>query len=283
MEELNKTEFNTKYTIVEAAEILCMSVYKLKYYITYTNFQVCKDTDGNIEFTDTDIENLKNQIGMGNTYTISQAAKKLDVPVHKIRYFLERTDYEVARDKMGNREFTEVDLINIKKLMQVRKSSISYEAIGNFILKGNPIDPEASAEIDSNVEQKEIEGIEESEEIFFPSLQHPDTIKALVGTMMKFQSTLDHISDKIERIDEVSEKLDQLDNLAAAEDIADLKKEVKSYLDKSQQMIEESNREVEHRVSNMSLELKEAMAKRREEALKEKSKSIFSRIFNSNR
>lgn len=274
MGELNNSNIKTKYTIDEVAAELCISVYKLKYYINNTDYQANKDTNGNIEFTSIDIQNLRNQMGMNNTYSISQAAKKIDIPVYKIRYFLERTNYEIARDKMGNREFTEVDLINIKKLMELRKSSISYEAIGNFILRGNPIDPEASEDLEPTVENKD--KIEELDKLSITSLQQPESINVLASTIMEFQCTIEHFSDKLEKLDVISEKLD---GLASSDNITNLKEEVKSYFDENQQLIEQSNSEIEQKVSNMSLELKEVMAKRREQVLKEKQKSIFSRIF----
>lgn len=226
------------------------------------------------------------QNDIGATYTISQAAKKIGVPVHKIRYFLDRTDYQVVRDKMGNREFMEADLANIKKLMEVRKSSISYEAIGNFILKGNPLDTEIAAGLENETEKlTEKDVVIETEEKSISQIEQPESVKALMGTILKFQSSLDNLSDKLDKIDEISDKLDKLDkldeidNLAGAEDLKSLKKEVKSYLDKSQQMIVESNRQSEQRVTEMTNLLKDSMARRKQEAEANAKKGLLARIF----
>lgn len=223
------------------------------------------------------------------SYTISQAAKKLEVPVHRLRYFVETAHYDVERDEMGNRRFSETDIINIRKFMKMKKK-VTYEAIGEHIIKGNPIDEELE-EDESFLESDSVENYsrghyseENNDEVALSLSQHQsmEAIKTIAVAIQKFQDTLDTVNrklEKIDKIDELSSKLDNLEKLEALNELSDIKNEMILYMSESKEMFNNANREMEQRVVNMTMDLKESMNKQRESIEKEKNKSFFQKLF----
>lgn len=213
------------------------------------------------------------------TYTISQAAKKLGIPVHRLRYFLDTAHYDVQRDKMGSREFTEADISNIKKFLEIRKKKVTYEAIGEYIIKGNPIDDEI---VPSSDEESYNSYSEDESALTLKPNQSLDTIKAVGLAMQKFQETLEEVNQKLEKIDKLDElttKLDKLEKLDTLDEVASINNELRSYMVETKNLIDNNNKEMEQRVINLTLDLKESLNKQKELTEKEKNKNIFQKLF----
>lgn len=210
------------------------------------------------------------------TYTISQACKELGMASHKLRYIEEAIEYDVERDSFGNRQYTEADLANIREFMRLKEeNSMSYIAVKKSFydqVKNAPIDnTEVIEEVSVAVEEK--------------SLSTPKDTVALhefMARIERFQNSLDIVIDKLDKVDLLDEKLQKLENLdklSKLDELDSLKEEVRGFIGESREIMEVANREAEQRVTNMTVDLKEALASRKEQVNREEQKGFFKKLF----
>lgn len=208
------------------------------------------------------------------TYTISQACKELGMASHKLRYIEEAIEYDVERDSFGNRQYTEADIANIREFMRLKEeNSMSYIAV-----KKSFYDQVKNAPIDNTEVIQEV-AVEEK------SLSTPKDAIALhefMARIERFQNSLDIVIEKLDKVDLLDEKLQKLENLdrlSKLDELDSLKEEVRGFLGESREIMEIANREAEQRVTNMTVDLKEALAIRKEQVNRSEQKGFFKKLF----
>ncbi|MCL2719303.1 MAG: helix-turn-helix domain-containing protein [Lachnospiraceae bacterium] len=79
-------------------------------------------------------------------YLISDAAKKVQVESHVLRYWEEELKLPIKRNELGHRYYTEDDILRFKEVKSLKEQGLQLKAI-RMILKDGRIQPFAGREI----------------------------------------------------------------------------------------------------------------------------------------
>jgi len=88
-------------------------------------------------------------------YLISDAAKKVQVESHVLRYWEEELKLPIKRNELGHRYYTEDDIIRFKEVKSLKEQGLQLKAI-RMILKDGRIQPFTEREINPRVEEKHV-------------------------------------------------------------------------------------------------------------------------------
>jgi len=88
-------------------------------------------------------------------YLISDAAKKVQVESHVLRYWEEELKLPIKRNELGHRYYTEDDITRFKEIKSLKEQGLQLKAI-RMILKDGRIQPFAERETNPRVEEKHI-------------------------------------------------------------------------------------------------------------------------------
>ena len=80
---------------------------------------------------------------MEKTYLISDAAKKVQVETHVLRYWEEELGLPIKRNKLGHRYYTEDDVDFFREVKKMKDSGLQLKAIRMY-MKDGQIVPESS-------------------------------------------------------------------------------------------------------------------------------------------
>ena len=83
-------------------------------------------------------------------YYISDAAKKVQVESHVLRYWEEELQLPIQRNEMGHRYYTEQDIKQLKEIKALKEQGLQLKAIRTVLFK---ISPEKSGKISENYNQ----------------------------------------------------------------------------------------------------------------------------------
>lgn len=67
-------------------------------------------------------------------YYISEAAKKVQVESHVLRYWEEELQLPIKRNEMGHRYYTEQDIKQLQKIRTLKEQGLQLKAIRTIIL-----------------------------------------------------------------------------------------------------------------------------------------------------
>ena len=81
-------------------------------------------------------------------YLISDAAKKVQVESHVLRYWEEELKLPIKRNELGHRYYTEDDIVRFKEVKSLKEQGLQLKAI-RMILKDGQLKPFAGREIAS--------------------------------------------------------------------------------------------------------------------------------------
>ena len=87
-------------------------------------------------------------------YMISDAAKKVDVEAHVLRYWEEELELPIQRNEMGHRYYTEENIERLKKIKEMKDNGFQLKAIKMVLKNGemsivSPIEAEKEKEEES--------------------------------------------------------------------------------------------------------------------------------------
>jgi DNA-binding transcriptional MerR regulator len=87
-------------------------------------------------------------------YMISDAAKKVDVEAHVLRYWEEELELPIQRNEMGHRYYTEENIERLKKIKEMKDNGFQLKAIKMVLKNGemsivSPIESEKEEEEES--------------------------------------------------------------------------------------------------------------------------------------
>lgn len=68
-------------------------------------------------------------------YSIKEAAKKLEVEAHVLRYWEDELELNIRRNEMGHRYYDDKDLLMFKSIMQLKEKGLSLKDIREAIVK----------------------------------------------------------------------------------------------------------------------------------------------------
>lgn len=74
---------------------------------------------------------------MEQRYIISDAAKKIDVEAHVLRYWEEELELQIPRNELGHRYYREQDLNLLSEIKELKEKGIQLKAIKSIIPKLN--------------------------------------------------------------------------------------------------------------------------------------------------
>ena len=82
---------------------------------------------------------------------ISDAAKKVDVEAHVLRYWEEELELPIQRNEMGHRYYTEENIERLKKIKEMKDNGFQLKAIKMVLKNGemsivSPIESEKEEE-----------------------------------------------------------------------------------------------------------------------------------------
>lgn len=85
---------------------------------------------------------------------ISDAAKKVDVEAHVLRYWEEELELPIQRNEMGHRYYTEENIERLKKIKEMKDNGFQLKAIKMVLKNGemsivSPIESEKEEEEES--------------------------------------------------------------------------------------------------------------------------------------
>ena len=83
-------------------------------------------------------------------YYISEAAKKVQVESHVLRYWEEELQLPIQRNEMGHRYYTEQDIKQLQEIKELKEQGLQLKAIRTVLFK---IPSEKSGQIPGNHEQ----------------------------------------------------------------------------------------------------------------------------------
>lgn len=75
-------------------------------------------------------------MGESTTYYISEAAKKIQVENHVLRYWEEELKLPIRRNEMGHRYYTEEDINKLKEIKRLKEQGLQLKAIKTILLEG---------------------------------------------------------------------------------------------------------------------------------------------------
>lgn len=73
------------------------------------------------------------------TYYISEAAKKVKVESHVLRYWEEELELPIHRNEMGHRYYTQEDIRKLQEIKQLKDQGLQLKAIKPIISKGEGV------------------------------------------------------------------------------------------------------------------------------------------------
>lgn len=76
------------------------------------------------------------KMGESTTYYISEAAKKIQVENHVLRYWEEELKLPIRRNEMGHRYYTEEDINKLKEIKRLKEQGLQLKAIKTILLEG---------------------------------------------------------------------------------------------------------------------------------------------------
>ena len=68
-------------------------------------------------------------------YYISEAAKKVQVESHVLRYWEEELELPIKRNEMGHRCYTEQDIRQLKEIKQLKEQGLQLKAIRTILFR----------------------------------------------------------------------------------------------------------------------------------------------------
>ena len=68
-------------------------------------------------------------------YYISEAAKKVQVESHVLRYWEEELELPIMRNEMGHRCYTEKDIRQLKEIKQLKEQGLQLKAIRTILFR----------------------------------------------------------------------------------------------------------------------------------------------------
>ncbi len=71
-----------------------------------------------------------------NNYSISDAAKKLNIEAHVLRYWEEELGIDIPRNDLGHRYYRESDLKTFKQISELKKNGLSLHEIKQTLNNG---------------------------------------------------------------------------------------------------------------------------------------------------
>jgi len=89
-------------------------------------------------------------------YLISDAAKKVAVESHVLRYWEEELKLPIKRNELGHRYYTEEDILRFQEVKALKEQGLQLKAI-RMILKDGRLEPFAGKEIAAKAELREKE------------------------------------------------------------------------------------------------------------------------------
>lgn len=118
---------------------------------------------------------------MEKTYLISDAAKKVQVETHVLRYWEEELGLPIKRNKLGHRYYTEGDVEFFKEVKKMKDTGLQLKAIRLYMKDGQispvveetkvvpihtviPMEPSASATVEKRAYEENIEIVDVKEE-----------------------------------------------------------------------------------------------------------------------
>lgn len=93
-------------------------------------------------------------------YYISEAAKKVQVESHVLRYWEEELELPIMRNEMGHRYYTEQDIRQLQEIKQLKEQGLQLKAIRTILLRM----PETSNKKTEDIFMQQVSQITETEE-----------------------------------------------------------------------------------------------------------------------
>lgn len=111
---------------------------------------------------------------MSNALLISDAAKRVKVEAHVLRYWEEELGLPIKRNELGHRYYTEEDVRRFQEIKDLKERGLQLKAI-RMVLKNGKLDmitPVAAPEVEEEKPRKSAETIKE-----FPSMKQTELLK----------------------------------------------------------------------------------------------------------
>ena len=109
-------------------------------------------------------------------YLISDAARKVKVESHVLRYWEEELKLPIKRNELGHRYYTEEDIIRFKEVKSLKEQGLQLKAI-RLILKDGRIQPFADRELTPRMEEKHVLMVNSNEIMNTPAVNESKTMR----------------------------------------------------------------------------------------------------------
>ena len=191
-------------------------------------------------------------------YLIKEAAAKVGVETHVLRYWEEELKMEIHRNKMGHRYYTEKDIEVLTKVRDLKEKGLQLKAIRNYLeMRREQIakeETQRSTDIIQVVSEKEEKALREPEHRGGEMVPVKQTVMSDEEKMQQFQEIMTRILSKA--LEENQELIGQ----AAGEHTADV------VMNRMQGMTREQEERAEERYKKLDQTLREMQKARLEAA-----------------
>ena len=139
-------------------------------------------------------------------YLISDAAKKVDVEAHVLRYWEEELELSIPRNEMGHRYYTEYYIRLFQQVKQLKEKGYQLKAIKAALEKAAEDGSVVPGEV---LEEDVVAALKETDSGELNAGEAEEAVEAVLagGKMEQFQKLMNHIIGRA--MEENSEKLSQ--------------------------------------------------------------------------
>ena len=139
-------------------------------------------------------------------YLISDAAKKVDVEAHVLRYWEEELELSIPRNEMGHRYYTEYYIRLFQQVKQLQEKGYQLKAIKAALEKAAEDGSVVPGEV---LEEDVVAALKETDSGELNAGEAEEEVEAVLagGKMEQFQKLMNHIIGRA--MEENSEKLSQ--------------------------------------------------------------------------
>ncbi|MBP3925681.1 MAG: MerR family transcriptional regulator [Clostridium sp.] len=139
-------------------------------------------------------------------YLISDAAKKVDVEAHVLRYWEEELELSIPRNEMGHRYYTEYYIRLFQQVKQLKEKGYQLKAIKAALEKAAEDGSVVPGEV---LEEDVVAALKETDSGELNAGEAEEEVEAVLagGKMEQFQKLMNHIIGRA--MEENSEKLSQ--------------------------------------------------------------------------
>ena len=195
-------------------------------------------------------------------YMISDAAKKVDVETHVLRYWEEELDLAIARTELGHRYYTEEDIRIFRNIKELKERGIQLKAIKVLI-------PEL---------KKRVSHSEEGTEDLSPSVDNIINLEEKLSERSSVQSSQPSQASQpsgTAHIPQKAQSPQEAETLPAiAGDLDKLKQFERIVSNICKQVLQENNTELESRITDTLVKEVDVLLQLREEREEERYRQL---------